>query len=188
VKLQIFLDDLNCAHRIIRLILEIEEGHLLYIDIDICRRLDGCLSHQVYWLATDTNLYLNSRSHHYPSTKQAALYTLVYRARALCPTESVNDGLEFLKFVSSDNGYSQKEMWHACNPPPRTTKPSGKHTLVAYLLYIQLNYRCVSRLLHKCDTRNVGLLAGKISSYLHPEQGGWFGLDKSENIYGAFKL
>ncbi|PNF33864.1 hypothetical protein B7P43_G07226 [Cryptotermes secundus] len=63
------------------------EGHLPFLDIDIYRRPDGSLGHRVYRKSTHTNLYLNAAFHHHPSNKQAALSTLVHRARALCYVE-----------------------------------------------------------------------------------------------------
>lgn len=129
---------------------------------------DGCLGRMVSWLATHTKLYLNSSSHHCPSTKQGTLYTSVHRARALCYAEGLHAELDFLQSAVSDNGCSQKEIWHVFNPPARTANPSRKPTLVAYLLYVQMTYRRVSRLLARRNTGSVCLLAGNISSYLHP--------------------
>jgi hypothetical protein len=90
--------------------METEDGHLRFLDTDICRRLDDCLGRMVSWLATPTNLYLNSGSHHHPSTKQGTLYTLVHRARALCYAESLHAELDFLQSAVSDDGCSQKEI------------------------------------------------------------------------------
>jgi hypothetical protein len=52
------------------------EGHLTFLDLDIYRRPDGSLGHKVYRNSTHNNLYLNTKSHHHPSKKQAVLSTL----------------------------------------------------------------------------------------------------------------
>ncbi|XP_033609345.1 uncharacterized protein LOC117282715 [Cryptotermes secundus] len=85
-----FLNHLNSINPCIQFTMETEsEGHLPFLDIDIYKRPDGSLGHTVYRKPTHTNLYLNAKSHHHPSSKQAALSTLVHRARALCDQESL---------------------------------------------------------------------------------------------------
>jgi hypothetical protein len=72
--------------RHIRLLnMEIEDdGHLPFLDIDICRKVDGSLGHKVYRKPTHTNLYLHQKSHHNPANKHSVLSSLVHRAKALC--------------------------------------------------------------------------------------------------------
>jgi hypothetical protein len=52
------------------------ERDLPFLDLDIYRRPDGCLGHEVYRKPTHTNFYLNAKSHHHPSNKQAVLNIL----------------------------------------------------------------------------------------------------------------
>jgi hypothetical protein len=71
------------------------DGHLPFLDIDIHRKPDRSLGHKAYRKPTHTNLCLNSISHHHPSNKQAALSTLVRRARFLCDQKSLHGEQEF---------------------------------------------------------------------------------------------
>jgi hypothetical protein len=85
-----FLHHLNGIHQSIQFTMETEsEGHLPFLDLDIYRRPDGSLRHKVYHKPIHTNLYLNAKSHHHPSNKQAVLSTLRHRARALCDEDSL---------------------------------------------------------------------------------------------------
>jgi hypothetical protein len=105
-KLREFLNHLNNVHQRIQFTMETEsEGHVPFPDIDIYRRPDGFLGHRVYRKPTHTNLYLNAGSHHHPSNKQAALSTLVHRARALCDQDSLPVELVLLRDIFRQNGY-----------------------------------------------------------------------------------
>jgi hypothetical protein len=117
-KLSEFLDHLNSIHESIRFTMETERDvHLPFLDIDIHRKPDGLLDHKVYRKPTHTNLHLNS--HHHPSNKHAVLSTLVHRARSLCDQESLHGGLEFLRTTFRQNGYSDRQIRRALNPPAR---------------------------------------------------------------------
>jgi hypothetical protein len=50
-----------------------EEGHLLFPDIDIYRKMDGSLGHIVYQKPTHTNFYLHQNLHHHPPNNQSTL-------------------------------------------------------------------------------------------------------------------
>jgi hypothetical protein len=80
------------------------EGHLPFLDLDIYRRPDASLGHAVYRKPTHTNLYLNAKSHHHPSNKQAVLSALIHRARLLCDDDSLQDELVFLRDAFKRNG------------------------------------------------------------------------------------
>jgi hypothetical protein len=82
------------------------DDHLPYLDLDIYRRHHGRLGHGVYRKPTHSNLYLSAKSHHNSSNKQGALLTLVYRARALCDEDSLQNELMFLKDIFKQNGRS----------------------------------------------------------------------------------
>jgi len=84
------------------------DGHLPFLDIDIYWRPDGALGHKIFRKPTDTNLYLNPGSHHYPSNTQGVLSTLLHRTRALCDKESLHDEMDFLKTTFKENGFSIK--------------------------------------------------------------------------------
>jgi hypothetical protein len=99
------------------------EGHLPFVDLDIYRRLDGSLGHKVYRKPTHTNLYLNAKSHHHQSNKQAVLSTLIHKARSLCDEDSLQAELLFLKDVYKDNGYNDRQIHRALNRRPHLPQP-----------------------------------------------------------------
>jgi hypothetical protein len=74
------------------------------------------VSHTIYRKLTQTNLYLNSSSHHHPSIKQplgylwAVLSTLVHRAGTLFDCEGLHDELEFFSATFRQNGYSDQQI------------------------------------------------------------------------------
>jgi hypothetical protein len=86
------------------------EGHLPFLDLNIYRRPDGSLGHKVYRKPTHTNLYLNAKSHHHPSNKQAVLSNLIYSTRALCDEDSLQAELVFLGDVFIQNGYNDRQI------------------------------------------------------------------------------
>jgi hypothetical protein len=60
-----FIDHFNELHRNTQFTIEMErDGHLPFIDIDIWRRNDYSLGHEVYRKRTHIYLYLNPRSHY----------------------------------------------------------------------------------------------------------------------------
>jgi len=109
-KLTEFLNHLNRLHKKIQFTMEIEEGHLPFLDIDIYREMDGSLGHKVYKKPTHTYLYLHQNSHHHPANKQSVLTSLIYRAKALYDKDSLTQELEFLTTVFKDNGYSPQQI------------------------------------------------------------------------------
>jgi hypothetical protein len=74
-KLSQFLDHLNSVHGNIQFTVDTERyGHLPFLDINIYRKLDGSLGHEVYCKPTHTNLYLNANFHHHPSKKTGCTF------------------------------------------------------------------------------------------------------------------
>jgi hypothetical protein len=90
--------------------MEIEEGHLPFLDIDIYRKTDDSLGHKVYQKPTHTYLYLHQNSHHHPANKQSVLTSLIHRANALYDKDSLTQELEFLTTIFKDNGYSPQQI------------------------------------------------------------------------------
>jgi hypothetical protein len=103
-KLTEFLNHLSGLHNKIQFTMEIEEGHLPFLDIDIYGKTDGSLGHKLYHKRTHTILYLHQNSHHHPANKQSVLASLIHRAKALCDQDSLAQELEFLTVIFKDNG------------------------------------------------------------------------------------
>ena len=83
-KLMEFLNHLNGIHNKIQFTVETEEaGHLLFLDIDIYRKMDSSLGHKVYRKPTHTNLYLHQKFHHHAANKHSFLSSLVQRVKIL---------------------------------------------------------------------------------------------------------
>jgi hypothetical protein len=137
-----------------------------FLDLDIYRRSDGSLGHKVYRKPTHTNLYLNSKSHHHPSNKQAVLSTLIHRARALCDEDSLRAELVFLKDVFRENGYSDRQFHTALNRRPLLPQPDNKPHSVAFLPFAGTVFNRISRVLARSNTKSVGLPHMKLSSLL----------------------
>jgi hypothetical protein len=104
------------------------EGQLLFPDLEYYRRLEDSMGHKVYCKPTHTNLYLNAKSHHHPSNKQAVLSPLLHRARALCDEDSLQAGLVFLRDVFKQNSYNNRQIRRALNRRPRVGQPDKNPT------------------------------------------------------------
>jgi hypothetical protein len=164
-----FLDHLNGLHENIKFTMETErDGHLPFLDIDIYCKPDGSLGHRVYRKPTHTNLYLHANSHHHPSNKQAVLSTLVHRARALCDDESLRDELEFLKDTFKRNGYGDRQIRRALDPPKRVTTTPEKPASVALLPFVNTTFNRISHMLSRHNIKFVGLPPRKIANFLRP--------------------
>jgi hypothetical protein len=147
------------------------ENHLLFLDIDVYRRLEGSLGRKIYRNPTHTNLYLNPGSHHKSSNIQAILSMLVCTATTLCDKESLHDELKFLKTTFKENSYGIKQKRRTLNLAVRTSKLKVKPTLVALIPYVQKTYGQLSRMLAKY-IKCFGLLSRKWCSVLHPVKDG----------------
>jgi hypothetical protein len=92
------LDNFNEFHRYTQSTIEMEmDGHLPFIDIDIRRRTDGFLGHEVYRKPTHTYLYLNPRSHYILPTYKP-FFEPWCTEPGLCMTKtSLHNKLDFLK-------------------------------------------------------------------------------------------
>ncbi|XP_023703192.1 uncharacterized protein LOC111862214 [Cryptotermes secundus] len=138
------------------------EGHLPFLDIDIYRRPNGSLDHRVYRKPTHINLYLNARSHHHPSSKAAALSTLVHRARTRCDQDSLRGELEFLKDTLRWNGYNDRQIHRALNRRPKHNQHDDRRDTVAFLPFIGTIFNKISRVLSRHKITSVGLPPKKI--------------------------
>jgi hypothetical protein len=120
------------------------EGHLPFLDLDIYRRPDGSLGHKVYHKPTHTNLYLNAKSHHHPSNKQAVLSTLIHRARALLDEDSLQAELVFLRDVFKQNGYNDRQIHRALNSRPHLAQPDNEPHSIAFLPFVGIIFNRIS--------------------------------------------
>jgi hypothetical protein len=117
----------------------------------------------VYRKPTYTNLYLNGKSHHHPSNKQAVLCTLIHRARALCDEDSLQAELVLLKDV-----YKDRQIHRALNRRPHLPQPDNESHSVAFLLFVGTVFNRISRVLGRHNIKSVGLPHMKLSSLLRP--------------------
>jgi len=159
---------LNAMHNNAQFTMEIEDGHLPFLDIDIYRKTDGSLGHKVYRKPTHTNIYLHQKSHRHAANKHSVLSSLVHRATALCDQESVAPELNFLTQVIQQNGYRHQQIQRAMKPATRTSKTEYKPISTAYLPYTQIIYGRLSRMLARYNIKSVAIPPMKISSYMPP--------------------
>jgi hypothetical protein len=143
------------------------EGHLSFLDLDIYRRPDCSLGHKVYHKPTHNNLYLNVKSHHHFSNKQAVLSTLVHRVRALCHEDSLQAELVFLRGIFKQNGYD-RQIHRALNHCPHSDQPDNKPNLADFLPFVRTIFNRISRVLAQHNIKSVALPHTKLSSLLHP--------------------
>jgi hypothetical protein len=162
-----FLEHLNGLHKNIQFTMEIEDGHIKFLDIDIYRKSDGSLGHKVYRKPTHTNLYLHQLSHHHSANKHFVLSSLTHRARALCDQESLAHELEFLTTVLKNNKYNS-QIQRAMKPATRTSESKDQPTSTAYIPFTNNTYGHLSRMLAKHNIESVAIPSRKISSYLPP--------------------
>jgi hypothetical protein len=164
-KLSEFLDHLNSIHESIQFTMETErDWHLPFLDIDIYRQSDGSLGHKVYRKPMHTNLYLNSTLTTILPTSR--LYS--HRARSLCDQESLHGEVEFLRTTFRQNGYSDRQIRQALNPPARVASTPEKPGSVAFLPYVSMTFNRNSRLLSRHNIKSVGLAPKKIPGFLQP--------------------
>jgi transposase len=144
------------------------ESYIPFLDFDIYRRRDGSLRHKVYRKPTHINLYLNAKSHHHPSNKQAVLSTLIHRARALCDEDNLQADLVFLKGVFRENGYSDRQIHRTLNRRPLLPQPDNTPHSVAFLPFVGTVFNRIRRVLARHNIKSVGLPHTKLSSLLRP--------------------
>jgi hypothetical protein len=144
------------------------KGHLPFLDLDIYRRSDGSLRHKVYRKPTHANLYLNAKSHHHPSNKQAVLSTLVHRVRALCDEDSLQGELVFPRDVFKQEGYNDRQIHRALNHHTHLDQPDNEPNSVAFLPFVGTIFNHINRSLAQHIIKSVGLPHMKLSSPLHP--------------------
>jgi hypothetical protein len=96
------------------------------------------------------------------------LSTLVHRARALCDHESLHDELEFLKDTFKRNGYGDRQIRRALDPPKRAATTPEKPTSVALLPFVSTTFNRIIRVLSRHNIKSVGLLPRKTAYFLQP--------------------
>jgi hypothetical protein len=165
-KLKDFLHHLNSIHQSIQFTMETErKGHLPFLDLDIYRRPDGSPGHKVYRKPTHINLYLNTKSYHHSSNKQAVLSTLIHRARALCDEDSLQAELVFLRDVFRQNGYNDRQIHRAPNRRTHLAQPDERNP-VTFLPCIGTIFNRMSRVLARHNIKSVALPHITLSSLL----------------------
>jgi hypothetical protein len=120
--------------------MEKEEGHLLFLDIDIYKKKESSLGHRVYQVVTHTNLYLHWDSQHHPANEQLVLISMIHRAKAGCNEDSPTQELEFLTTFFKDIGYSPQQIQQAFKHATQIAKTNEKPTSIAFIPYTQKTY------------------------------------------------
>jgi hypothetical protein len=145
-----FLHHLNSIHQSIQFTMETEsEGHLPFLDLDICRRPDGSLGHTVYRMPTQINLYLNAKYYHRPSNKQTVLYSGAQGQSSLWLRQPAGRvGVPEGRFQTE---WLQRPADHrALNCRPRLDQPDNKPNSVAFLPFVETVFNRINRVRHIC--------------------------------------
>jgi hypothetical protein len=105
-NLNIILYHLNSVHENIDFTIQTErDGHIPFLDIEICHKQDGLLGHRVFTLTLTSTQFQLMRP---PlQKKEALLSALVHRARALSDKASLHDELAVVS-----QGHFQAEWLH----------------------------------------------------------------------------
>jgi hypothetical protein len=122
----------------------------------------------VYRKPTHTNLYLDAKSQHHPSNKQAVLSTLIHRAKAICAENSLQAELVFLWDVFNQNGYNVRQLHRALNRRPHLPQPDNEPNSVDFLLFVGTIFNRTCRVLARYNVTSVGLPHMKLSGLLLP--------------------
>ena len=122
-KLNEFLSHINSLHHKITFTVEIEENNQLpFLDI-LIRRKHTSLETTVYRKPTNTNQYLNFRSHHHPRIKLGIVQCLTKRASSICSKHHLQQELDLLKEIFTANGFPEKKVEESI----RKNMTSGHH-------------------------------------------------------------
>jgi hypothetical protein len=76
--------------------------------------------------------------------------------------------LEFLSDIFRQNGYTERQIRRALNPPQGVGQTDGKPDSVAFLPYVGSMFNRISRVLARHNIKSVGLPPRKITSFLRP--------------------
>jgi hypothetical protein len=152
------MEFLNSIHDKIQFVMELEdEEHLPFLDIDVYRRPDGTLGHRIYRKPTHMKLYIHRMFHYHPSNKHAMLATPVFRARAICDEDSLDEALEFLKTSFRKNCHSLKQIQRVFSRKEETPEDNKKPISTALLSFVQLMSGRLNRMLRKHKIRGINL-------------------------------
>jgi hypothetical protein len=136
--------------------MEMEHNKSLpFLDVWVSRKPDGSLEHTVYRKPTHTDLYLHAKTEYHPAQKRAVLTTLIWRARSICDTESLEGEKEYLKKAFRQNGYSNGEINQALYPRHKPQQQCEEPTSVAMLPYQHYVTNKISRLLAKRNIKTI---------------------------------
>jgi hypothetical protein len=86
-------------------------------------------------------------AHHHPSSKQAALSTLVHRAVVPCEENSLRTHLVFLRNVFIENGHNNRQIHRGLTRRPHVEQPESNANSDAFLPYFGPVYNRISRVL-----------------------------------------
>jgi hypothetical protein len=89
-----------------------------------------------------------------------------HRATALCDQGSLHAELVFLGGIFRQNDYTDRQIRGAFNPPPRVAQPDETPDSVAFLPYVGPIFNRINRVLSRHNSKTVGLLPRKMSSFL----------------------
>jgi hypothetical protein len=76
--------------------------------------------------------------------------------------------LEYLRTTFRKNGYSDRQIRRALNPPVRVASTPEKPDSVAFLPYVDTTFNRIIRLLSRHNIKSVGLPPKKIPGFLRP--------------------
>ena len=120
-----FLLTLNSLHLALRFTSEAEQnGSLSFLDVQISRNINTkSLDTTIYRKPTFTGLYIPWGSYTPTKSKRHLVKALVYRAHRICSPHLLQDELDRLTSIFTNNGYPKEFLAKLINEKPVTDKP-----------------------------------------------------------------
>ena len=137
-KCEKFLQILNSIEPKIQFTVEYEdENHTLnFLDTSITNSKEGHYTFKIHRKDAITNVQLKPLSCHDEKIKYGVFKGFVHRAKSICSHDFLNDELELLVSIFSENGYKEKTLRNIIKnhqPNGRIKQDNSKFVLIPYV-------------------------------------------------------
>ncbi len=157
--IDILLQHLNSIEPSIQFTVEREtNGDLAFLDLNVCRTIEGKLETAVYRKPTHTDKYLSYNSHHPVSHKKSVAKTLLQRAEHLpSNSDSQANEREYVLNILRENNYPKDFLKNCLNPSAcrNQNNSEGDTSIKGYAVvpYIQGVTEPIKRILSNCNIK-----------------------------------
>ena len=158
-NLENFCTHINSLHKNLKFTTEVEkDGKLAFLDTEVERKSNNCLSVSVYRKPTHTDQYLNAESHHLKSVKDSVIFSLFMRAKSITSDpQNLQKEYDRITGVLKANMYkgdSINKISRKVSNPKQTEKPEKEDPICSVNLpYIKGTSERLRRSLQKQNIR-----------------------------------